>query len=243
MPAVIEAPMKLLLLLFATLKLGKVLVSVGTMLLTIWVYALLYGLPFAAGFVAMIFLHEMGHYLAARQRGLQVGLPIFVPFIGAWIALKDQPMDAETEAYVAFAGPFVGTLAAFAAYAVGRQQGSELWLALSYAGFMINLFNLVPISPLDGGRITQILSPRIWLIGGPMLIALFFWRPSPLLILLAILALPSFLAGWRYDPNAPQAKAYRNVPLSTRAEYAIMYLGLAVVLALMTHSVHEGLRH
>jgi Zn-dependent protease len=233
--------MKLLLLLLTSLKLGKVLISVGSMLLTIWIYATIYGLPFAAGFVGMIFVHEMGHFIAARQKGLAVGLPTFIPFVGAWINLKDQPMDAETEAYIAYAGPFVGTVAAFAAYFIGRDQGSELWMALAYAGFMINLFNLIPVSPLDGGRITQVLSPRIWLIGAPMLVALFFYMPSPLLILIAILAVPSLLAAWRYDPNSPEALAYRDVPFATKAEYAIMYLGLAAVLALMANNVHEGL--
>jgi Zn-dependent protease len=233
--------MKLLILLFSSLKLGKLLISAGSMLLTIWIYATIYGFPFALGFVVMIFIHEMGHFIAARQKGLEVGLPTFIPFVGAWINLKDQPRDAETEAYVAYAGPFVGTLAAFAAYFIGRDQESELWMALAYSGFMINLFNLIPVSPLDGGRITQVLSPRIWLIGAPLLVALFFYMPSPLLILIAIIAIPSLLAAWRYDPNSPEARAYRDVPFVTKAEYGIMYLGLAAVLALMAHAVHQSL--
>src|SRR4029078_12614928 len=235
--------MKLLILLFTSLKFGKVLISAGSMLLTIWIYATIYGLPFAAGFVAMIFLHEMGHYIAARQKGLDVGLPTFIPFVGAWINLKNQLVDAETEAYIAYAGPFVGTLAAFGAYFIGRDQASELWMAIAYSGFMINLFNLIPISPLDGGRITQVLSPRIWFLGVPMLIALFFYFPTPPLIMIAILAVPSLLAAWPYDPNSSEAQAYRAVPAATRMEYTIMYLGLAAVLALLAYNVHEGLRH
>jgi len=233
--------MRTLLLLLTSLKFGKVLLSAGSMVLTIWIYATIYGFPFAVGFVAMIFIHEMGHFIAARQKGLEVGLPTFIPFVGAWINLKDQPHDAETEAYVAYAGPFVGTLAAFAAYFIGRDQASELWMAIAYSGFIINLFNLIPISPLDGGRITQILSPRIWFIGAPLLVALFFYMPSPMLILIAVLSVPSLLAAWRYDPNSPEALAYRDIPFTTKAEYAIMYLGLAAVLALMAHNVHEGL--
>ena len=233
--------MNLLILLLSSLKLGKVLISVGSMLLTIWIYATIYGLPFAAGFAGMIFIHEMGHFIAARQKGLAVGLPTFIPFVGAWINLKDQPIDAETEAYIAYAGPFIGTLGAFAAYFIGRDQESELWMAVAYSGFIINLFNLIPLSPLDGGRITQVLSPRIWLIGVPMLVALFFYMPSPLLILIAIIAAPSVLAAFRYDPNSPEARAYRDVPFATKAEYTIMYLGLAAVLALMAHNVHQSL--
>ena len=235
--------MRLLLIALGSLKFGKVLISVGSMLLTIWVYAALYGLPFAAGFVAMLLIHELGHYAAARQRGLDVGLPAFIPFVGAWINLREQPHNAETEAYIAFAGPFVGALAAFAAYFYARETGSDLWLAIAYTGFMLNLFNLIPVSPLDGGRITQVLSPRIWLFGAPLLVALFFWRPSPMLILIALMAAPSLIAAWRYDPNSPEARAYRDTPDAVRAEYAIMYLGLAATLAIMTYEAHSGLAH
>jgi Zn-dependent protease len=235
--------MKLLILFLSTAKLGKVAISIGSMLFTIWVYAAIYGLPFAAGFVAMILIHEMGHYVAAKQRRLDVGLPAFIPFVGAWINLREQPRDSETEAYVAYAGPFVGTLAAFAAYFWGRQTGSDLWMAIAYSGFMINLFNLIPVSPLDGGRITQVLSPRIWFLGVPMIVALFFYMPSPMLVLIGLMAIPSLVAAWRYNPNSPEAIAYRSIPAGTRFEYAVLYLGLAAVLALMTHSVHEGLAH
>jgi len=234
---------KALFLFLASLKLGKVLLSVGSMLVTIWVYTTIYGLPFAAGFVGLILVHELGHYAAARQRGLDVGLPMFIPFLGAWITLKDRLVDAETEAYVAYAGPFIGTLGAFAVYFLARAQESDLLMALAYSGFMINLFNLIPLSPLDGGRITQILSPRIWFLGVPLLVALFFYFPSPLLILIAVLAAPSLIAAWRYDPNSPEARRYRDVPTAVRMEYTILYLGLAVVLALLAYNVHESLRH
>ena len=234
---------KLLLLLLSGAKLGKVALSIGSMLLTVWVYMMLFGLPFAVGLVGMLLVHEMGHYVAARQRNLDVSLPAFIPFVGAFINLRQQPHDAETEAYVAYAGPFVGALAAFAAYFWARQTGSELWMALAYTGFILNLFNLIPISPLDGGRITQVLSPRIWFAGMPMLVALFYYIPSPMLILIGIMALPSLLAAWRYDPNSPQARAYRSIPFTTRFEYAVLYLGLAAVLAVMAFNVHGGLRH
>jgi Zn-dependent protease len=101
--------MKLLLLLFSGLKFGKILTTSGTMLLSIAVYAWIFGWWYAVGFVVLMFVHEMGHYLAARQRGLDVGAPTFIPFVGAWIQLKDLPHDAETEAYVGLGGPLVGT--------------------------------------------------------------------------------------------------------------------------------------
>jgi Zn-dependent protease len=233
--------MKILILLLTSAKFGKVLISVGSMLLSIWVYAAFFGWPFAAGFVGLLLVHEMGHYAAARQRRLDVSLPAFIPFMGAYINLRQQPHDAETEAYVAYAGPFVGTLGAFAAYFWGRHIESNLWLAVAYSGFVLNLFNLLPISPLDGGRITQVLSPRIWFAGAPMLVALFLYRPSPMLVLIGILALPSLLKAWRYDPHSPEAANYRAVPPGTRFEYAVLYLGLAGVLAIMAYDVHQGL--
>ena len=134
-------------------KLGKVLLTSSTMLLSVFTYSFIFGWRYAAGFVALIFIHEMGHFIAARQRGLDVGAPTFIPFVGAWIEMKSLPHDAETEAYVGLGGPVAGTLGAFACYALAYTQHSPLLLALAYAGFMLNLFNMLPISPLDGGRI------------------------------------------------------------------------------------------
>ena len=179
--------------------------------------------------------------LAARQRGLQVGLPTFLPFVGAWIELKDQPRDAETEAWVGFAGPLLGSVAALACYFLAREQNSPLLLALSYAGFFLNLFNLIPLSPFDGGRITAVLSPRIWLLGVPILAALFFWRPSPMLILVAVLAAPQVMKAWKFDPRAPENQAYYAASAETRLTYSFYYLGLVAFLAVMAHDTHEML--
>jgi Zn-dependent protease len=213
------------------------------MLLTIWVYAQIYGASFAFGFVGMLLVHELGHYFAARQRGLDVGLPAFIPFVGAWINLKERPHSSETEAYVAFAGPFVGTLAAFAAFYQAQISGDDFWMALAYSGFILNLFNMLPISPLDGGRITQVLSPRIWLLGAPMLLALFYFSPSPMLLLVGAVCIPSLFAAWRYDPKSAEALAYRDLPDKTRYEYMLMYLGLTGFLAIMAYESHLLLRH
>jgi Zn-dependent protease len=179
----------------------------------------------------------MGHYLAARQRGLPVGAPTFIPFVGAWIEMKQMPHDVETEAYVGFAGPLAGTVASMACYGLARQTGSELLLALAYSGCMLNLFNLIPVSPLDGGRITAIISPKVWLLGVPMLAALFFWRPSPMLILIAILAYPQLKAAFTGQHDRPPA--YYAVPQEARINYAVMYLGLAGFLAIMSYELHE----
>jgi Zn-dependent protease len=234
---------KLLVWLFAAGKMGKLLGTGGTMLLSMLAYAWVFGWKYAVGFVLLIFVHEMGHYLAARKRGLAVGTPTFVPFVGAWIEMKELPHDAETEAFVGFAGPLAGTAAAMACYLLARSSisgtGSELLLALAYSGCMLNLFNLLPVSPLDGGRITAVISPKIWLAGVPLLAALFFYRPSPMLILVAILAYPQIKLALSGNPDRPAA--YYEVAAETRFNYAVMYLGLAAFLAVMSYDLHEML--
>lgn len=230
--------MKLLLLLLSGAKLGKLLTTGGTMLLSVAAYALVYGWRYALGFVALLFCHEMGHYVAARQRGMNVGAPTFIPFVGAWIELKEMPHDAETEAYVGMAGPLAGTLAAVACYFWARWQDSELLLAISYAGFFLNLFNLIPLHPFDGGRITAVISQRVWLIGVPVLVGLFVWRPSPILILMALLAAPHV---WQSVTGRSNPGSYYQVAGARRLEYAVLYLGLLAYLAMMSFQVHEML--
>jgi Zn-dependent protease len=231
--------MKLLLLLLNGAKLGKILLTSGTMFISVFAYSFLFGWPYAVGFVLLIFVHEMGHYLAARQRGLNVGAPTFIPFVGAWIDLKDKPHDAEVEAYIGLAGPLVGTVGALLCFYAARNYNSPLLLALSYAGFFINLFNLVPILPLDGGRITGVISPKIWFVGLPLLVALYFYNPSPLLILIGLLALPSIWRLWKGGTG--EDASYYNVAPGVRAQYALVYLGLVGFLAIMFHELHEEL--
>lgn len=207
------------------------------MLLSVFAYAFVFGWWYAVGFVVLLFIHEMGHFLAAKKRGLNVGLPTFIPFVGAWIQLKEQPMDAETEAFVGIAGPMLGSAAAFLCYMLARETGSALLMALAYAGFFLNLFNLIPLSPLDGGRIVSVISPKIWFLGVPILVGLFFWIPSPLLVLIAILALPQI---WTVLTNRQALDSrYYQTTRAVRVEYAVQYLALAGFLAIMAFEAHE----
>lgn len=234
---------KALLLLLNAGKLGKLFLTGGTMLLSVIAYSWVFGWWYAVGFVILIFIHEMGHYIAAHRRGLDVGAPTFIPFIGAWIQLKQQPHDAETEAYVGVAGPVAGTLGALVCYYLARHFDSQLLLALAYAGFFLNLFNLIPISPFDGGRVTAVISPKLWLIGVPILIGLFFYRPSPLLILMALLAAPQAWKAWRLLRGDLEEgeQTYYLASDETRFSYGALYLGLAGFLAVMCHELHQQL--
>lgn len=234
---------KALLLLFKFAKFGPVLKSAGFMLLSVGAYALLFGWWYAVGFVLLLLVHEMGHYVAARRLGMNVGLPTFIPFVGAWIELKDQPLTVTQEAQIAFAGPFAGTVGAAIVLALAQWQQSTLLLALAYAGFFINLFNLVPITPFDGGRIVAILSPKVWFIGVPLLVSAFLLTPSPMFLMILLLVAPTIYvalrAAWRGEVPEHNPRYY-EVPLEERVRYGAYYLILVSFLGYMTFRIHQN---
>lgn len=141
------------------------------------------------------------------------------------------------------AGPIAGTLGALVCLYLARNYDSQLLLALAYAGFFLNLFNLIPLSPFDGGRITAVISPKLWLIGVPILIGLFFYRPSPLLILMALLAAPQAWKAWKIlrGTTDESDRQYYLASDQTRFSYGAIYIALAGFLAIMTHNLHEEL--
>src|SRR5207302_1202955 len=162
-------------LLIPVLKFFPVLLKTGgTMLLTIWVYAQTWGWWYALGFVLLIFVHECGHLLAARRIGLKVGAPVFIPFMGALIALKDAPRNAWIEAQVGIGGPMLGTVGAAICEVIHLATDNSMFGALAYTGFFLNLFNLMPVGFLDGGRIVTALSPWLWIIGFVILAVMTF---------------------------------------------------------------------
>jgi Zn-dependent protease len=227
--------LKLLGYLFAAGKLGKVALTGGTMILSVFVYALVFGWWYAVGFVGLIFVHEMGHFVAARMRGLDVGAPTFIPFVGAWVELKDMPHDVETEAYVGIAGPLAGSAAALACYFLARAYGSDLLLALSYAGFFLNLFNLIPIVPLDGGRAAGALHPALWFVGLLMMVGLVVLRPNPLLVVIVVLGGLDLWSRWRARGEAGD---YYRLTVGQRVTVAVVYLGLIAALGLAMSVTH-----
>jgi len=230
---------KALFLLFNATKFGKFFISIGSMFLSIGAYALRYGWTYAIGFVFLLLVHELGHYVAAKRRGMIVGMPTFIPFVGAWIELKSQPLDSETEAHVAMAGPVLGGAAAFLVYLLSVQFDSRMLLSLAYAGFVLNLFNLIPLTPLDGGRIVSVVSPKIWFIGLPLLIAVFCWKPSPLLILIGVLSLPGLWMAFKQIGEG-ESPYYRE-SAKTRLNYGVQYLILTGLLCIVAFDIHEQL--
>jgi Zn-dependent protease len=213
---------KLLIPLLKVTKLSTLL----TMVLSVWVYAQLWGLAFAVGFVLLIFVHELGHALVMRQQGIPAGAPVFIPLIGAVIAMKGRPRDAWVEALVGIGGPVLGSAGALACLVVGWATGSLFWHALAYTGFMLNLFNLIPISPLDGGRIVGVISRWLWVAGYAVGIVVLLATRSPLLFLVLLLG----LFGLRGSVRGPHA-GYFEVDPRRRWIMAAAYFGLLALLS------------
>src|SRR6266568_4570708 len=178
-------------LLIPVLKFFPVLLKTGgTMFLTIWLYAQTWGWWYALGFVLLIFVHECGHLIAAKRIGLKVGAPVFIPFMGAFIALKEAPKNAWIEAQVGIGGPLLGTAGAALCDGLYLVSGNALFRALAFIGFFLNLFNLAPLGFLDGGRIVTALSPWLWLVGAAVMAALLILHPNFIVGLTLVLSVP-----------------------------------------------------
>jgi Zn-dependent protease len=200
----------------------------GTMLLSIGVYAMQWGWMFALGFVLLIFVHECGHLIVARAFGLKVGAPVFIPFMGALIALKDAPKDAWMEAWVGIGGPLLGTVGAAVCEILFGLTGNELFRGLAYSGFFLNLFNLAPIGFLDGGRIVTALSPWLWLVGAAVVLGLLVMHPNFLLGLILIFSLPRLW--FLFREKSSEEMRYFEVTPGRRLAMAGMYFGLIAFL-------------
>jgi Zn-dependent protease len=204
----------------------KFLATGLTALVSIGAYALLFSWQFAVGLVVLIFIHEMGHVLVLRRYGVAATAPVFIPFMGAFIGMKQLPKNATMEAYVGLGGPVIGSLGAFAAYALYRATNHELWLVLAYIGIILNLFNLLPIMPLDGGRIAGAISRWIWVAGYGLAVLVMLIRPSPILLLVLIFGASETWAAIQGRGHSD----YYTVPVSERLTIALIYFGLMAIL-------------
>ncbi len=207
----------------------KVLTTGLSMLVSVAAYAWIWGLPFAIGFVLLIFVHELGHVLELRRQGVPASAPLFIPFLGAVIGMKELPDDAWKEAKVALAGPILGSVGAAACWIAAEATGSEMLMGLAFVGFFLNLFNLIPIVPLDGGRAAGALHPALWFVGLLMMVGLVVLNPNPLLLIIVLLG---GLDLWRRWRERGEAGDYYRLSLAQRATVGVVYLGLVAVLAL-----------
>jgi Zn-dependent protease len=212
--------------LFKLLPGAKLLLTSASMVTMIAVEAQRSGWPFAAGFVLLILLHELGHGYAMRISGVQAGWPVFIPFVGAMISMRGVPRSRNTEAVIAYGGPLAGAIASACTAGVGLLLQSPLWLALAYSGFFLNLFNLTPLSPLDGGRITQAFSKRAWILGGILIGAMLLLTGTPQLLLIALMGAAQFFSRKREEEER------ETLAIEVQRAWAVRYFGLCAFLAL-----------
>jgi Zn-dependent protease len=208
----------------------KILSTSGTMLVSVAAYALIWGWTFAAGFVALLFIHEMGHVIQLRREGIKASAPLFIPFMGAFVGMKQLPDNAAAEARVGLAGPVLGSIGCLIPLGLYAATGDDFWKALAFTGFFLNLFNLLPVLPLDGGRAMAALSPWMWFVGFGLLIGATLLFPSPIMLLILLFGGMETLRRWRAR-KTPASEAYHRVTRGQRIAVALVYLGLALALA------------
>ncbi|MGK2944454.1 MAG: site-2 protease family protein [Desulfuromonadales bacterium] len=232
--------------LFGKLKYLGLILQVGkfktfiSMLVSIWAYALFWGWSFAAGFVVLIFIHEMGHVLALRMMGIRASAPMFIPFVGAHIVMQKMPKNAFAESVAAYGGPLLGTLGAICCVGIGMVTENLFWYALASSGFLLNLFNLLPISPLDGGRIIGVISPKLWVLGLLGALALFYLTWSPILALIVILG--SYQIYTSFRTSKTERARYYNVSLGKRVAMGAAFLFLLAVTSFGMLAMHAPLQ-
>lgn len=192
-------------------------------------YGLLFGWQFGLGIVVLLFIHEMGHYVIIRAKGLPASWPVFIPLLGAFVAMRRMPLNVRDEAEIAIAGPFAGAMASAACFWLYQVTGIPVLLPLAYFSFLINLLNLVPVSPLDGGRIVGAISRWIWPIGLVLMALAFFYTHSILLLILLWLGFWETINRFRVMSTG---NPYYHIPLLTRAYITVFYFGLAAALAI-----------
>jgi Zn-dependent protease len=230
------AKLKVVLLLLPKLK---ILTTSGSMLVSVAAYSLLWGWKFALGFVLLMFVHEMGHVIQLRREGIKASAPVFIPFLGAAVWAKSLGGNAVAEARVGLAGPILGSIGAAACIPIADATGNDFWRALAFTGFFLNLFNLLPVVPLDGGRAMAAMSPWMWALGLFGVIVLAFTYPNPVILLIVLFALMETWRRWRALRSGDETvRAYYRVPRLHRALVGAVYLGLIVLLVVGMDATH-----
>ena len=217
----------------------KLLTTSGTALVSVAAYSLFWGWTFALGFVVLLFVHEMGHVIQLRREGIKASAPMFIPFLGALISAKSLGENALAEARVGLAGPILGSVGAGLCLLIGETSNSDLFRALAYIGFFLNLFNLLPVVPLDGGRAMAAMAPWMWFVGFGALIAMVLIFPNPILLIIVFFGGIETWRRWqaRKTRSLEQAAYYRVSPRN-RVLVGLVYLGLIALLVLGMHEAH-----
>jgi Zn-dependent protease len=217
----------------------KILVTAGSMAVSIAAYTTIWGFWFAIGFVVLLLVHELGHVIQLRREGIPASAPMFIPFLGAVVASKSLGDNAVAEARVGLAGPVLGTIGSAACLVIWQITGHDYWRALGYTGFFINLFNLLPVVPLDGGRAMAAMSPWMWFLGFFGIAVLAFVFPNPIIILIALFAAYETYRRWEQRrKGGAEAKAFYRVSPRNRLLVGAVYLGLVAVLVIGMHAAH-----
>jgi Zn-dependent protease len=218
---------------------AKLLTTSASMLVSVGAYALIWGWRFAAGFVALLFIHEMGHYIQLRREGVKPTGVVFIPFLGAAVGTRSLGGSALAEARVGLAGPILGSLATAAVLPIAAATDDDFWRALAFTGFFLNLFNLLPVVPLDGGRAMAAMAPWMWFVGFGAIVVLVLLWPNPILILIALLGGFETYRRWKQRKAGEEGNAdyYRVKPVH-RLLVAAVYVGLIVALAVGMDATH-----
>jgi len=224
--------------LFALKFKGLLFTAVSTGV-TALIYAQLFGWAFGVGIVLLILIHESGHVVVARILGLPVTLPVMIPFLGAFVSMKQQPRSVAQESIMAIGGPVLGSIAAALCYvgylATPTSSTGQLLRALAYFGFLINLFNMIPLTPLDGGRVTSLLSKWFNVAGLVIAAGLLLFEMqsgtnvSPVLFLVLIFGA---FATWQRFRSTALNPAYYAVGAQTKVIVGSLYLALLFALGL-----------
>ncbi|MDQ3724255.1 MAG: site-2 protease family protein, partial [Actinomycetota bacterium] len=177
-------------------------------------------------------VHEMGHVIQLRREGIEASAPMFIPFLGAAVMAKSLGDDATAEARVGLAGPILGTLGCLALLPLAFSGGDGFWDALVFTGLLLNLFNLLPVVPLDGGRAMAALSPWMWFVGLFVMAVVTFVIPNPIMILILLLAAYETYRRWKArKAGGEEVASYYKVKPAHRLAILAVYLGLIVVCA------------
>jgi Zn-dependent protease len=203
-----------------------------TFLLSLWVYVVLFGWKLAVVVMLVLLAHELGHYFAFRAYGLPARLPAFVPLLGAFTA-GAPPQDLEQDAYIALAGPLVGLGLAAVCYAIGDARHDRFWYACADLSAFLNLFNMIPMPPFDGGRIIGALWPPLWIVGFAVFVGFAILMHIPILFVLIIglLGLPAMTSAWKGHVDPRAARMTFQARLRVSVWYLATLFGLFFVMA------------